>query len=356
VADRGDILTDPMQSAQAAQAAQSSARNAAPRAAAPQPPPQEGELARNLAETFTERLRRRWREARTLLCVGLDPALERLPEAVRKAAAAAGPDGPPDDETRTERALLAFNRAIVDATADLVCAFKPNSAFYEQYGPAGLRALIDAIGYIQAKYPDVPVLLDAKRGDIGSTSAAYARAIFDVYGADAVTLHPYLGRDALDPFLARVDRGAFILCRTSNPGAGELQDQMVYAGGAEGEPLYMAVARRVAREWNAKGNCGLVVGATYPEELAAIRAAVGDMPILVPGVGAQGGDLEAIVRVGLDSRRQGLLISASRSVLYASDGADFASAARREAARLRMEIERLRGGSGDSGAFRKPGA
>jgi orotidine-5'-phosphate decarboxylase len=312
--------------------------------------PQEGELARHLAESFTSRLRRRWREARTLLCVGLDVELERMPESLRLSAAGDATD----DQTRTERAIVAFNQAIVDATADLVCCYKPNSAFYEQYGPAGMRALAATIAHIQQRHPDIPVLLDGKRGDIGSTSAAYARAVFDVYGADAVTLQPYLGSDALAPFLSRVDRGAFILCRTSNPGSGELQDLPTRDADGRERPLYLTVARLVAEEWNVRGNCGLVVGATYPEELGAVREVVGSVPILVPGIGTQGGELEATIRAGLDSARQGLILSASRSVIYASGGRDFASAARREAGRLRMEIERLRGGSGESGTFRRP--
>lgn len=341
---------------------ESAARRARPQSPSPQQGtrlPQEDELARHLAESFTSRLRRRWQEARTLLCVGLDVELERLPDELRPAATATGGRERPDDadeHLRIESAIVAFNQAIVDATADLVCVYKPNSAFYEQYGPPGMRALAATIAYIQRRHPDIPVLLDAKRGDIGSTSAAYARAAFDVYGADAVTLQPYLGRDALEPFLSRANRGAFILCRTSNPGAGELQDLRVRAADGMERPQYLVVARLVAEQWNARGNCGLVVGATYPEALRLVREAVGDLPILVPGIGTQGGDLEAIVRAGLNSARQGLILSASRSVLYASSGRDFAGAARREAGRLRMEIERLRGGSGESGTFRRPGA
>jgi orotidine-5'-phosphate decarboxylase len=339
------VLDDPM------------ARQPQPRPPQPTPRrvPQEGELARHLAESFTARLRRRWQEGRTLLCVGLDVELERIPEEVRQTAGKPRQGEQLDEQTRTERVISAFTAAIVDATADLVCAYKPNIAFYEQYGPAGLHALSNTIGYIQERHPDIPVLLDAKRGDIGSTSEAYARAIFDVYGADAVTLQPYLGRDALEPFLRRANRGAFILCRTSNPGAGELQDLRVRSEGYEDEPLYIAVARLVASSWNANRNCGLVVGATYPDELRAVRAVAGDLPILVPGLGAQGGELAATVRAGLDSARQGLILSASRSVLYASSGPDFASAARREAARLRIEIERLRAGPGESGILRKLG-
>jgi orotidine-5'-phosphate decarboxylase len=320
------------------------------------PERQEDELERHRAETFTERLRRRWQEARTLLCVGLDGEIERMPEQFRRGLIKAETNGNGaingERERLIEAALTDYHIAIVEATADLVCAYKPNIAFYEQHGPAGLRALIAIIAYIQKKYPEIPVLLDAKRGDIGSTSQAYARALFDIYGADAVTAQPYLGSDALEPFLSRADRGVFILCRTSNPGARELQDLSVREGGAA-EPLYVSVARRVATEWNANGNCGLVVGATFPEELRQVREIAGDLPILAPGVGAQGGDLEATVRAGLDSARQGLLLSVSRAVLYASSGDDFASAARRQAGWLRMEIERQRGGSGSSGVFRK---
>jgi orotidine-5'-phosphate decarboxylase len=322
------------------------------------PDRQEDVLERHRAETFNERLRRRWQEARTLLCVGLDGEIERMPEQFRRGLAPGETNGNGADERerRIEAALTEYHIAIVEATADLVCAYKPNSAFYEQHGPAGLRALIAIIAYIQKKYPEIPVLLDAKRGDIGSTSQAYARAAFDVYGADAVTAQPYLGYDALEPFLSRADRGVFVLCRTSNPGASELQDLSVGANNEDTEPLYLRVARRVANEWNANGNCGLVVGSTYPEELRQVREIAGDLPILAPGVGAQGGDLEATVRAGIDSSSQGLLISVSRAILYASTGDDFASAARRQAGWLRMEIERQRGGPGNSGVFRKNGA
>jgi orotidine-5'-phosphate decarboxylase len=287
--------------------------------------------------TFMDRLRARWETAGTLLCVGLDPEIDRMPAHLREQASLG-------DDADVEAALLAFTAGVVDATADLACAFKPNAAFFEAHGVGGLRALIRLVAHIHQRHPGVPVLLDAKRGDIGSTSQAYARAAYDVIGADAVTLHPYLGRDAIAPFLERADRGAFILCRTSNPGSGELQ-MLAVRGDGDGhgdEPLYLALARRVAAEWNGRGNCGLVVGATYPEELGRVRSVVGDLPILVPGIGAQGGDLEATLRVALDSRRAGLLISASRSILYASTGADFAEAARAEAQRLRDEIERLR--------------
>ncbi len=290
-----------------------------------------------------ERLRSRWHDAQTLLCIGLDGELERLPPSVR-----GGQTGMLsfDDEragSGVEGSLVTFHQAIIDATADLVCAFKINSAFFEAYGPAGLRALIRLIAYVHARYPLVPVLLDAKRGDISSTSAAYARAAFDVCDADGITLQPYVGGEALTPFLQRRERGNFILCRTSNPGSAEFQDLPVrLPDGSADEPLYIVLARRVASEWNVSGNCGLVVGATYPDDLAQVRAVVGDLPILVPGIGSQGGDLEATVRAGLDSQGNGLLLSASRSVIYASSDLDFAQAARHQAKRLHQEINRLR--------------
>jgi orotidine-5'-phosphate decarboxylase len=276
---------------------------------------------------FMERLRRRWQDGHTLLCIGLDLELDRLPTAH-------GHD--------IESAFFQFNTAIIDATADLVCAYKPNAAFYERHGAAGWNALARTIAYIHSHHPDVPVLLDAKRGDMGNTAQAYADAIFGTLAADAVTLHPYLGGDALQPFLTRGDRGCFILAHTSNPGATEFQDLAVRASDGAEEPLYLVVARTVAETWNANGNCGLVVGATFPEQLQRIRAAVGDLPLLIPGIGAQGGDLAAVMQNGLDSQGAGLLISASRSVIYASSGADYAQAARQEAERLRDSIEALR--------------
>jgi orotidine-5'-phosphate decarboxylase len=291
---------------------------------------------------FSAALRARWEATGALVCVGLDPELERIPTSAEVSRvsmqAVAGPAHGPD--TEIERRLLAFTQAIVRATVDHVCAFKPNSAFFEQYGVGGIRALKWIINYIHARHPGVPVILDAKRGDIGSTSAAYARFVYDYLDADAVTLHPYLGRDALAPFLERADRGALILCRTSNPGGGEFQDLRV-GEGTEAEPLYQRVARAVAGEWNERGNCALVVGATYPDELRVVREIVGDMPILVPGVGAQGGDLEGVVGVGRDSRGHGLIISLSRSVLYASSGSDFADAARREVERVMAAIQQV---------------
>ena len=236
--------------------------------------------------------------------------------------------------------IAEFNRAIIAATSDLVCAYKPQWAFYEAEGIPGIEALQATIEAV----PDgVPVLLDAKRGDMDNTSKAYARAAFETWGVDALTVNPYQGRDAVQPFLDYADRGVFVLTRTSNPGSAEFQD--LHVRGAVGEgPLYEEVARQ-AVTWNDNGNVGLVVGATVPDELARVRSIVGSMPILIPGIGAQGGDLEASVRNGTDGNGRRALIAASRSVIYASKGKDFAEAARAEAERLRdainTELERM---------------
>ncbi|NNC97928.1 MAG: orotidine-5'-phosphate decarboxylase [Gammaproteobacteria bacterium] len=255
--------------------------------------------------SFIQKLEIRWHEHKTLVCVGLDPDPVRFPEIIGD-----GPD-----------AIFAFSRAIVDATADLVCAYKPQIAHF-----ASLSAedqLKDIIDYIHSEYPDVPVILDAKRGDIGSTAERYAREAFERYQADAVTVNPYLGIDGVKPFTDYADKGVILLCRTSNPSAREFQDLDV-----GGIPLYEQVATTIANNWNQNNNCALVVGATWPEQLGKIRKIIGDMPILVPGIGAQGGDLEGTLRHGLNSQQAGLIISSSRGVLYASKETDFAQAAR----------------------------
>ncbi len=240
--------------------------------------------------------------ADSLICVGLDPQPSRTP---------------PEE-------LLAFNTWVIEATADLVCAYKPQSAFYEAAGELGWRALRETIAAVRRIAPHAFVILDAKRNDIGNTAEAYAQAAFDWFGADALTINPYLGGDAVAPFLARPDRGAFALCRTSNAGAGDLQSLQV----GEGEPLYLAVAAQ-AREWAAANhdNLGLVVGATWPDELEQVRARCPRLPILLPGIGAQGGDLEASVAAGVDASGGGLLVSASRSVIYAGGEEDIRAAA-----------------------------
>lgn len=257
-----------------------------------------------------------------MLCVGLDPVKERVLAAVGDV---------PDP-------VLTFNRAIIEATADLVCAYKPNFGFYEAMGLEGLRALAETIKLVPKP---VLVIADAKRGDIGNTSRAYAEALFDQWGCDAATVSPYLGRDSLQPFLARPENGAFILCRTSNPGARDFQDLLVLEGEKPARPLYQVVAERVAG-WNEAGNCGLVVGATYPAEIREVRAIAPDLPLLIPGVGAQAGDLEAAVRWGVDAAGELAVINSSRQVIYAAAGPDFAAEARRVAANLRDQINAFR--------------
>ncbi len=267
--------------------------------------------------TFLEQLAACWSRSDSLVCVGLDPEIERFP---RQVAEHPSP-------------IFHFNKAIIDATADLVCAYKPQFAHYAAYEAED--QLERTIEYIHRAYPGVPVILDSKRGDIGNTAERYAIEAFERYGADAVTANPYLGGDSLEPFLRREDRGVVVLCRTSNPGARDLQDLAVGDGGRR---LYHIVAEMAAARWNTRGNCLLVVGATYPQELAEIRQIVGDMPLLVPGVGAQGGDVAQVVRNGQTRAGTGLLVSSSRGILYASAGDDFASAARSAALSLRNQI------------------
>ncbi|MGA2285149.1 MAG: orotidine-5'-phosphate decarboxylase [Dehalococcoidia bacterium] len=260
---------------------------------------------------FSQKLEQAARKNGSLLCVGLDP----------------DPAFMPLDH------VADFNRAIIDATAAFVCAYKPNLAFYEALGETGYGVLRETLAAIPR---DIPVIGDGKRGDIGNTAKAYARALFDDLGFDAVTVNPYLGGDSLEPFLERDDRGVFILCRTSNPGARDLQDLPV-ATDSGARPLFEVVAES-ARHWNSGGNVGLVVGATYPEELRRVRQICPEMTLLVPGVGTQGGDVAAVLKNGLDASGGGLIINVSRQVLYASRGQDFAQAAAEAARRLRDEI------------------
>jgi orotidine-5'-phosphate decarboxylase len=268
---------------------------------------------------FMQSLQQAWARNDSLVCVGLDPEPAKFPAHLRD----------------TPDAVFAFCAAIVDATADLVCAFKPQIAHF-----AALRAedtLERLIAHIHDKHPGVPVILDAKRGDIGSTAQHYATEAFERYGADAVTLNPYLGRDSIQPFLDRADKGVILLCRTSNPGGADFQ-----ALDCGGSPLYLRVAETIARDWNSHGNCALVTGATWPEELGKVRALVGNMPLLVPGIGAQGGDVEAVLRHGCTPDGAGLVISSSRAILYAGSGKEFAHAARTATQALRATINRCR--------------
>jgi orotidine-5'-phosphate decarboxylase len=267
---------------------------------------------------FFDTLREASHRHNSLLCIGLDPLPERIPAHVRSH---------PDP-------VFAFCAAIIEATADLACAFKPNIAFFEALGAPGLETLRRVIRLPRA----VPLILDAKRGDIGSTAEAYARLAFEWLAADAITLSPYLGGDALEPFLSYAERGCFVLCKTSNPGSADLQALTL----ANGEPLYLAVARHAYAHWNSNHNLGLVVGATHPSAIADVRAACPDLPLLVPGVGAQGGDLASAVRAAVDAAGDLALINASRSILFASSGPDFATAARAEAVRLRDAINAAR--------------
>jgi orotidine-5'-phosphate decarboxylase len=268
---------------------------------------------------FVADLARAWERNDSLLCVGLDPEIERFPHAL---AAEASP-------------IFQFNKSIIDATADLVCAYKPQFAHYAAYEAED--QLERTIEYIHRTHPGLPVILDAKRGDVGHTAERYAIEAFERYGADAVTVNPYLGTDALEPFLAHADKGVIVLCRTSNACAGDLQDLETSGG-----KLYQVVAELAATRWNTRGNCLLVVGATYPRELAEVRARVGDMTLLVPGVGAQRGDVAQVVQQGATREGTGLIISASRAILYASAGADFDAAAREAAQKLRSAINAAR--------------
>jgi orotidine-5'-phosphate decarboxylase len=278
--------------------------------------------------SFRKMLENQWSRGNSV-CVGLDSEFGKIPEFAHRS-------GDKCDVSIADT-IVAFNRAIVEATKDLVCAYKPNVAFYEAHGVEGISALQRTIADIHTIAPDVPVILDAKRADIGNTNAGYVDAAFDFLKADAITVHPYLGAEALQPFLARADKGVIVLCRTSNPGAGEFQDLSV-----NGEPLYRFVARRVASEWNKNDNCSLVVGATYPYELREVRGIVGDMPILIPGIGAQGGDVAKTVSAGQDSHGYGMIINSSRGIIFASKGVDFAEAARCETEKLRDLINQYR--------------
>jgi orotidine-5'-phosphate decarboxylase len=273
-------------------------------------------------QNFAARLEMAQKVSAGLLCVGLDPDLEKFPKDITSESVNA--------------AVLAFNKRIIDATCQITAAYKPQSAFYAAI--AAEEALTATIRYIRERAPHALVIFDGKRNDIGNTAEAYARESFDRYAADAATVNPYMGEDSIRPFLTRPDRGAVLLCRTSNAGGKDFQDLMV-----EGAPLYMQVARRAARDWNAHGNLMLVVGATNPTEMASLRKAHPELTFLVPGIGAQGGDLEAILAAGLNADGAGLLISASRSINYAEGGS--AAGIRAAATELYSAINRRRPGA-----------
>ena len=272
---------------------------------------------------FYDRLNYAFDAHSSLLCIGLDTDFNKIPKHIQN----------------KKDSLFVFNKAIIDATADLVSTYKPNSAFYEALGADGIRQLQMTCEYIKKKHPKLLLLLDAKRADIGNTNTKYLEYAYDYLGVDAVTIHPYLGEEGIGPFLERKDKGCVILCRTSNEGAREFQDLIV---GKTNKMLFQVVAQNVARKWNKNKNCMMVIGATYPEEIKVIRKIAPEVPFLIPGIGAQGGDLEASLKAGLMSDRKGLIISASRSVLYASKGRDFAEKAREEAMSLNDSINSVR--------------
>lgn len=269
--------------------------------------------------TFINKLQQAWEQNNSLLCVGLDPNWSKIPEHLKE-----GPDP-----------IFEFCKQIVDATHDLVCAYKPQIAYF-----AGLEAegqLQKVCNYIRETYPQIPIILDSKRGDIGSTAAMYAKEAYQRFKADAVTINPYMGQDSAQPFLDYADKGVVLLCRTSNPGAGDIQDLLV-----DGTPIYEKVAEMIADKWNTNDNCCIVVGATWPEQMKKLRNITGDMPFLVPGVGAQGGDVKALVEAGQTNDGKGLMINSSRAVLYAGDGHGFAQAARGVAIETRDLINQYR--------------
>lgn len=260
--------------------------------------------------TFTHLLEKAIKKNNSLVCVGLDSDVKKLPPG---------------------KSQFSFNKSIIEATHDLVCSYKLNTAFYESIGHKGIIELKKTCDYLKTKYPDIPIIIDAKRADIGNTNEGYVQFIFTYLSGDAVTIQPYLGEEAIRPFINYKDRGVIVLCRTSNPGAGEFQDLQVKA-----TPLYKIVARNVARKWNVNKNCLLVVGATYPKELKEVRSITGpDIFFLVPGIGAQGGDLQATLKAGLNKKMTGLIINSSRGIIFADDP-------RTETVRLRNKINEYR--------------
>ncbi|WP_263081403.1 orotidine-5'-phosphate decarboxylase [Endozoicomonas sp. Mp262] len=268
---------------------------------------------------FLEQIDRAMETNNSLVCVGLDPLPERFPMVLKN----------------HHQAIFEFNKAIIDATADLVCAYKPQAAHYHAQGAEDQLAL--TIEYLHTNYPNIPVILDSKRGDIGSTADQYAKEAFERYKADAVTVNPYMGIDTIEPFSRYQDKGVIVLCRTSNPGAGAIQNLKI-----EGRPLYQLLAEKAVQEWNGNNNILLVVGATNPDELGHIRQLTNEMTFLVPGLGAQGGSVEATVRNGLNSQGKGMIVNSSRGIIYAGSGNDFATSARQATIELKDTINKFR--------------
>jgi len=270
---------------------------------------------------FIEKLQNAWDKQNSLLVVGLDPDQQSMPESI----------------LQSKTPIFDFCKGIIDATAEYACAFKPQIAYFASQGAE--MALTQLCHYISNTYPELPILLDSKRGDIGTTADHYAKEAFERYCADAITVNPYMGFDSIEPYLAWENKGVIILCRTSNQGGSDFQ----FFESADGTPLYLEVAKTVAEKWNLSEQCSLVVGATFPEELAKVRACVGDdMALLVPGIGAQGGDIEATVMAGANSKGQGLMINSARAILYASSGTDWQEAAAAEARKTRDSINEAR--------------
>jgi orotidine-5'-phosphate decarboxylase len=269
---------------------------------------------------FTQKLNAAATKNSSLLCVGLDPDISRIPDSLKN----------------SPTPQLDFNKLIIDATHDLVCAYKPNSAFYESKGAEGINDLKLTCEYIRQLYPDLPIILDFKRGDIGNTNQYYAQFAFEYLGVDAITVQPYVGKEALQAFLDYKNKGIFVLCKTSNPGAGELQDLKI-----DGIKLHQKLAENIVKNWNIDGNCHIVFGATYPEELAEVRKIVGEnMLILLPGIGKQGGDLELSLKSGLNQAKKGLIVSSSRDIIYAyeAENTDIGSAINNRARQTRDQI------------------
>lgn len=266
---------------------------------------------------FQQKLNRIFKKNNSLVCIGLDSDFDKIPQYLKT----------------KKNPLFIFNKKIINATYDLVCAYKPNSAFYEAQGAEGINQLKLTCNYLRKNYPSTPIILDAKRADIGNTNRGYIKYAFDYLGVDAITLHPYLGMEAISAFLEFKDKGFFILCRTSNKGAGEFQDLRF-----KGKPLYRIIAEHVVKQWNYNNNCLLVIGATYPKELSEVRKLVGNLTFLIPGIGAQGGDIEATIKAGLNSKGSGMIINSSRAIIFASSDRDFAKIAREKTIELKDEI------------------